>query len=285
MTSREHPRLSPVAVDEIVIDDLVGVAVVDAAAPDLPVRWANPALAALLGRAGDTVTGRPLGMLVDDPALAEAVTDPGDGGERTVRVAPPGGGGVVLQLSPTGRDGEVVVVATPAHASPRAAMFDAVTGLASLALFTEHLQLALRRRAREGHDLAVAAIGAPRFAAAWQQHEGTASVLQARMAERIEQVVRDADVLAARRPGNFLLLIIDPRDAVVAATLASERLFDAFAVPIVLADGMQPLELAVGIGGAQHDDEPEQVIARADAAHARAVAAGTNRYRVDQPPR
>lgn len=284
MTSREPTRLSPVAVDEIVIDDLVGIAVVDAAVPGLPVRWANTALAALLGRAGDALDGRRLDGLVDDPALVEAVADLG-GGERTVRVTPPGAGGVVVQLSPTDRDGEVLVVVTPTHASPRAAMFDAVTGLASLALFTEHLHHALRRRAREGHDLAVVAISAPRFAAAWQQHEGTASVLQARMAERIEQVVRDADVLAARRPGNFLLLIIDPRDAVVAATLASERLFDAFAVPIVLADGMQPLDLAIGIAGAQHDDEPEQVIARADAAHARAVAAGTNRCRVDQPTR
>jgi GGDEF domain-containing protein len=162
-------------------------------------------------------------------------------------------------------------------------MFDAVTGLASLALFREHLQLGLNRHARAGDDVAVVTVGAPDFAAAWQERTGAASVLQSRMGERIEQVVRDADVLAARRPGSFLLLVNDPSDAVAAATLVSERMIDAFATPLVLIDGLQPLTLAIGIGPSAKGDEPDHVIRRADRAYAAAAAtAEPNVYRIEQ---
>lgn len=280
MSTRDHSRLSAVTDETIVIDDLVGVALLDAGA-GRPIRWANPALASLLGRPGDDLAGDGMDQIIADPDLVAALDDAATH-ERTVRLAP-SSGPIVVQLSPTAAGDQIVVVAHPAHATARAAMFDAVTGLASLALFREHLQLGLHRRARRGDDLAVLAIGARRFAAAWQQQGGTASVLQARMAERIEQVVRDADVLAARRPGSFLLLVVDPRDAVAAATLVSERMIDAFGLPLVLSERLQPLDLAIGIGASSPDDEPDDVIVRADAAHARAAAAGANRYRVEQP--
>jgi diguanylate cyclase (GGDEF)-like protein len=160
-------------------------------------------------------------------------------------------------------------------------MYDPVTGLASLALFREHLQLALNRRSREGDDLAVVAISASSFGAAWQHNAESASLLQTRMAERIEQIVRDADVLAARRPGGFLLLIIDQTDAVAAATLASERMLGAFETPLVLSERLQPLDIHIGIGGAMPEDDPDRAISRADTALARAVQEGNNLYRVE----
>lgn len=197
MNTHERIRLAAVT---IVIDDVVGLAVLAGDTAGASLRWANPAFASLLGRQTDDLPGRRLVDLVDDRDLATALAEPDRGRERTVRIATPAGS-VVLQLSPTDRD-EVLVVATPAHGSPRAAMNDAVTGLASLALFREHLQLGLHRQAREGDDLAVVTVGVPDFATSWQ-HVGSASVLQARIPERIEQVVRDSDVLAARRPGSF----------------------------------------------------------------------------------
>lgn len=284
MNSSDPIHLSAIAPETIVIDDLVGVALLDTADAGSKIRWANPAFAALLGRTPDGIAGRPLDQLLDDPDLSAAITDLPRAPERTVRIAAPSGS-VLLQLSPTDRPGQVVVVVSPAHRTPRAAMYDAVTGLASLALFREHLQLGLNRHARDGDELAVITVGAPGFAVAWQQHTGAASVLQTRMGERIEQVVRDSDVLAARRPGSFLLLVIDATDAVAAATLVSERLIDAFGMPLVVDDALQPLDVAIGIGGAAAGDEPDGVIARADAAYARAAADGRNRYRIEQDAR
>ena len=276
MNTREQTRLSAVA-ETIVLDDLVGVAVLDGPTGDAAVRWANPAFAALLGRRSEELAGKLLDDVIDDPELDVALHS-GDGrAERTVRLAT-AGGGIVLQLSPT--DEDVVVIASPAHATPRAAMYDAVTGLASLALFREHLQLGLHRRAREGDDLAVVTVGVPDFAATWQRQTGAASLLQTRIAERIEQVVRDADVLAARRPGSFVLLVIDPTDAVAAATLVSERMLAAFDTAFALSDRLQRLALNIGIAGVAADDDPDGVLARADAALAKAATAGTDTYRI-----
>jgi GGDEF domain-containing protein len=281
MTSRERARIVAVADETIVIDDLVGLAVLDAGQPDLPVIWANPAFSFHLDRGHVELVGRPLDQIIDHPELPAALADVVPDGEQTLRLSTPGGTGVVLQLSATDAAGQVLVVARPAHSTARAAMFDAVTGLASLDLFREHLELGLHRRQRDGDDVAVIAVGAPRFAAAWQEREGPASVLQSRISERLEQVVRNADVLAARRPGSFLLLVIDPADAAAAATLVSERMLAAFESPLVLPERLQRIELCMGIAPALPDDEPEHVIARADKALARAAGDGPGVYRVE----
>lgn len=274
--TREHTRLSAVS-DEIVIDDLVGVALLSGDTPDAEIRWANVAFATVLGVPAEGVTGRRIADVVDAGDLGAALR--GDGRERTVRLTTRAAG-VVLQLSPTAVDGEVVAVARPAHATPRAAMYDAVTGLASLALLREHLQIALHRRERNGDDVAVLIVGVPEFAAAWQSEAGAASLLQTRVAERIEQVVRDADVLAARRPGSFVLLVTDAIDAVAAATLVAERMLAAFETPFALTDRLRRLALAIGIAGVAPDDDADAVIARADSALARAESAGPDVYRV-----
>jgi GGDEF domain-containing protein len=278
--SREHTHISAVP-DEIVIDDLVGLALLDTGAAQPRIMWANPAFSSVLSRGAGDIAGMALDTLVDGPELADALAAVAGGTERTLRMAGAGNAVVVLQLSPTGEHDRVLLVARPAHSTPRAAMYDAVTGLASLALFREHLQLALNRRSREGDDLAVVAVSAAGFGSAWQSNAESASLLQTRMAERIEQIVRDADVLSARRPGGFLLLVIDQTDAVAAATLASERMLAAFETPLVLTERLQPLDIHIGIGGATADDEPDHTIGRADTALARALQEGTNIYRVE----
>ena len=74
--------------------------------------------------------------------------------------------------------------------------------------------------------------------------------------------------------------MIDPHDAVAAATLVSERMLAAFETPLVLSDRLQRLGLHLGIGAALADDQPDHVIARADSALSRAAGEGTNLYRV-----
>lgn len=280
MKSRDHTRISAVSDETIVIDDLVGLAVLDTDAPPPRIAWANHAFSSLVAHSVGDLTGSRLDEIIDDPEMATALAGIADGGEHTMRVAATGGAAVVVQLSSTGLDGRVLVVVRPVHTTARSALYDAVTGLASLALFREHLQLALNRRAREGDDLAVVAVSATNFGAAWQEQAEPASLLQTRMAERIEQIVRDADVLAARRPGGFLLLVIDPTDAVAAATLASERLLAAFETPLVLSERLQRLDIHIGIGAALPPDDPDHVVARADVALVRAVGDGANVYRV-----
>jgi diguanylate cyclase (GGDEF)-like protein len=281
MSSREHTKIVAVADDAIVIDDLVGLALLDGGQAGSPILWANPAFSSQLDRGHVEVVGRRLDQIIDHPELRAALADVVPGGEQTLRLATGGGTGVVLQLSATGVAAQVLVVARPAHSTARAAMFDAVTGLAALDLFREHLQLGLHRRQRDGDDVAVIAVGAPRFAAAWQEREGPASVLQSRISERLEQVVRASDVLAARRPGSFLLLVVDPADAVAAATLVAERMLAAFESPLVLPERLQRIQLCMGIASALPDDEPEHVIARADRALGRAAEAGPDVYRVE----
>ncbi|HSK95093.1 MAG TPA: diguanylate cyclase [Euzebyales bacterium] len=282
MISREHSHISAVP-DEIVIDDLAGLALLDTSAQPPRVVWTNPAFTSVLAVGADDVAGAIAADVVDAPGLADAVAAARAGAERTLRWQGAGAAAIVLQVSPIGEHDRVLLVARPAHSTPRAAMYDAVTGLASPALFREHLQLALNRRAREGDDLAVVAVSAAGFASAWQADAEAASLLQTRMAERIELVVRDADVLAARRPGAFLLLVIDPTDAVAAATLASERMVDAFATPLVLPGRLQPLDVHIGIGGAATEDGPDEVLARAEAALQRALEVGGGVYRVELP--
>lgn len=153
MIRREHAHISAVP-GEIVIDDLAALALLDTTVDPARIVWANPAFSSVLSRGAGDIAGSDLEDVVDDPDLAEALAAASEGDERTVRLAGAGNAAIVLQLSPTGERGRVLLVARPAHSTPRAAMYDAVTGLASLALFREHLQLAagrpqhLPRRAR-----------------------------------------------------------------------------------------------------------------------------------------
>jgi hypothetical protein len=144
--SRDHPRMSAVGDETIVIDDLVGLAILDTDTQPPRITWANPAFSSLLARGDDDLAGTRLDDVIDDAGLERALA--GISNERTVRLATSGGMAVVVQLSPTGRGGQVLTVARAVHSTPRAAMYDAVTGLASLELFREHLQLGLNRRAR-----------------------------------------------------------------------------------------------------------------------------------------
>lgn len=281
----ERTHLAAVADETIVVDDLVGVAVLDRTVTTTPIMWANPAFATTLGRRGRIAPGTVLGALAADDGVGDALQAVvgGTASEQTVRVAVPGGATALLQLS-SGGDDHIVVVARAVHGTARAALFDPVTGLASLALFREHLHLGLRRRSRDGDDLAIAAVAVKGFATAWQDLEPSASMLQNRVAERLERVCRDSDVLAARQPGSFLLLVVDPGDAVAAATVVSERMLDEFRAPLVLEGGLRPLDLCIGIGATSPDDNDDRAVARADSALASAMAETGSHYRVRLDP-
>lgn len=276
--SRDRPRISAVGDETIVIDDLVGLALLDVEAQPPCITWANPAFSSLLARGEDDLVGSHIHDVIDDPVLAMAAAGIDD--ERTVRLATPGSAAVVVQLSPTGHGGQVLTVVRAVHDTPRTAMYDAVTGLASLDLFREHLELGLNRRAREGDDLAVVAVSAANFGVAWQERAESASLLQTRMAERLEQVVRNTDVLSVRRPGGFLLLVSDGTDAVAAATVVAERMLAAFETPLPLPDRLVRLDLRLGIAPTEPSEAADAAIARADAALAAALSAPPHSYRV-----
>jgi GGDEF domain-containing protein len=290
--SRDHPRISAVGHETIVIDDLVGLATLDVDTRPPRITWANPAFSSLLARGENDLAGTSLTDIIDDPDVSAALDDLGGrerpsgrrrggiGHERTVRLATSGRAALVVQLSATGHGGQVLTVVRAVHSTPRAAMYDAVTGLASLELFREHLQLGLNRRAREGDDLAVVAVSAANFGVAWQERAESASLLQTRMAERLEQTVRNADVLSVRRPGGFLLLINDGADAIAAATVVAERMLAAFETPLPMPDRLVRLDLRLGIAATEPSESADAAIARADAALAAALAAPPHSYRV-----
>ena len=77
MNTHERTRLA--AVDDTIVIDDVGLAVLAGDTAGASLRWANPAFASLLGRQTDDLPGRWLGDLVDDRHLATALAEPDRG--------------------------------------------------------------------------------------------------------------------------------------------------------------------------------------------------------------
>ena len=101
---------------------------------------------------------------------------------------------------------------------------DQLTELPNLAMFTEHLELALHRAARYGTAAAVIFIDIDEFALV---NEGlgreVGDELLRRVAERLRAVTRKADVVGRQSGDEFLVLLADMRPARASAGAQGAR--------------------------------------------------------------
>jgi diguanylate cyclase (GGDEF)-like protein/PAS domain S-box-containing protein len=157
------------------------------------------------------------------------------------------------------------------------ALHDPLTGLANRTLLRDRLEQALARSARETLPTGVLFIDLDNFKAVNDRfgHAAGDAVLAA-LAERLRTAVRPADTVA-RLGGDEFIVVCEDVDC-DAATALGRRMEEAIRRP--LAVGGTEYELSASIGIALGREDPEALLAGADAAVYRAKAAGRGRVEV-----
>jgi len=139
------------------------------------------------------------------------------------------------------------------------ALHDRLTGLANRALFLEHLDRAVRRRARSGGSLEVMLIDLDDFTAVNDLcgHARGDELLQ-QVARRLQETLRDADAIA-RVGGDEFAVLFEGSSAGVDSYAAATRLLEKFAQPFELGADTVAVTASIGVAtditGAETDDE------------------------------
>lgn len=160
-----------------------------------------------------------------------------------------------------------------------AAQHDPLTGLANRALFQERLEQAIASADRKTTRLAVMFIDLDRFKPINDQHgHEVGDQLLQQVAHRLNDCVRRADTVARLGGDEFVILLADtgPREGVIRVT---QKCLDALSANFQVG----PLSLSIGasIGIAlypEHGDQPDLLLAHADAAMYEAKRRGRHRH-------
>jgi diguanylate cyclase (GGDEF)-like protein/PAS domain S-box-containing protein len=161
------------------------------------------------------------------------------------------------------------------------AFHDPLTGLANRALFSEHLEHAVRRRIRTGAGLAVLFIDIDDFKAINDlRGHALGDELLGRVAGRLQETLREADLIARLGGDEFAVLLelepVDPHPSVVAT-----RLIDNLAKPFKMGAADVHVRASIGValdhGGAE---SAEELLRNADLAMYSAKIRGKNTYDV-----
>jgi diguanylate cyclase (GGDEF)-like protein len=149
----------------------------------------------------------------------------------------------------------------------RMALHDQLTGVANRALFADRLDQALRRRTREGGDIAVLFVDLDGFKRI-NDHMGHGlgdRALRA-VADRMQSAIRPADTLARLGGDEFTVLCDGLPDSDTPLAIA-ERVARAVAEPLAIGDSEVVLRASIGVsvtsGGAEH---AERLLHEADQA-------------------
>jgi diguanylate cyclase (GGDEF)-like protein/PAS domain S-box-containing protein len=158
------------------------------------------------------------------------------------------------------------------------ALHDPLTKLANRTLLRDRLEHALARSAREGTLTGVLFVDLDEFKRVNDRfgHAAGDAVL-AELAERLRHAVRPADTVA-RLGGDEFVVVCDAVDEATALALG-QRLDAAIRLPLEVAGAEHRLTASIGIALGRED--PDAMLAAADAAVYRAKAAG--RGRVELP--
>jgi diguanylate cyclase (GGDEF)-like protein/PAS domain S-box-containing protein len=162
------------------------------------------------------------------------------------------------------------------------AFHDSLTGLANRALFRDRLDHALARASRSDLQVAVLLVDLDGFKQVNDSlgHDAGDELLR-EVAGRLEQVVRASDTAARFGGDEFALLLedVDEQDAVALA----QRILDALAVPIAIADREVALGASIGIVVRPGPAGSEELVRDADIAMYAAKDGGRGRYEVFSP--
>ena len=146
------------------------------------------------------------------------------------------------------------------------AFHDSLTGVANRQLFTDRVQHAFKRAARDRSKIAVLFIDLDNFKGIndTQGHAVGDQVLVA-VANRLSSCIRDGDTLARLGGDEFAILLEDLADPADALRTA-ERMSDALRAPVVL-EGLSIIAVAsVGISGGLEGETPDALLRNADVA-------------------
>ncbi len=156
------------------------------------------------------------------------------------------------------------------------AFHDDLTRLPNRALFLEHLQMAIKRvKRRPEHQFAVIYLDIDRFKLVNDSlGHGAGDDLLVAFAERIQESLRDTDVLARLGGDEFVLLLEDIDDLSYAGTIA-ERLQQSLRKPFWIQGNEVFAPASFGVVTNTCDyTEPEAIIRDADAAMYHAKESG-----------
>jgi len=164
-----------------------------------------------------------------------------------------------------------------------AAIHDPLTGLPNRELFTDRLEVALRRAARGGHQVGVMFLDLDRFKLINDSlgHDVGDQVLCA-VADRLSSVTRASDTLS-RFGGDEFTVLCDEVDETTALDLA-QRLTMAIARPLSLGNGEVFVSMSIGIALSRPGQSGAVMLRNADLAMYRAKDRGPSRietYRED----
>jgi len=164
------------------------------------------------------------------------------------------------------------------------AFHDPLTGLANRPLFAEHLDRAVRRRARNGSSLDVMFIDLDNFKAVNDllgRRQGDELLRQ--VAARLRDTVRDADVIARMGGDVFAVLFEGPPEG-TDPHAAAGRLLERFTDPFDLGAESVVVTVSVGVANTTHEAETdEELLRNASLAVNAAKAQGRRSYAVYTP--
>lgn len=166
------------------------------------------------------------------------------------------------------------------------ASHDPLTQLANRARFTDHLEQALRRSARNKSQVGVLFMDLDNFKGVNDSLGHSAGDrLLTEVAERVQSCLRSVDTVA-RLGGDEFAILLDDVTGVPEATMVTERIFDALR-PAFLIDGKHLLVRAsIGVAvsdPARHTGNGDTLLRDADTAMYVAKAHGKGRSEVFEP--
>ena len=161
------------------------------------------------------------------------------------------------------------------------AMHDPLTGLANRTLFSDRLELALRRRTRTSGFVGVMIVDLDGFK---NVNDGlghlAGDALLIGVADRFTRTLRDLDTIA-RFGGDEFAILIEDLDAEDQAAHVAQRVLNALVDPVTLPDQDVAIGASVGIAIASGTHaRADHLLSDADAAMYQAKRAGKGCYRV-----
>jgi diguanylate cyclase (GGDEF)-like protein len=164
------------------------------------------------------------------------------------------------------------------------ALHDALTGLATRILLEDRLDIAVKAAKRHKSSMALLMIDIDYFKRTNDTygHRCGDEVLRV-AAKRLKQAVRRTDTVARMGGDEFVVLLPDISDSLMAESIAA-KIVKSMADPVHILDSHIPVSASVGVCALDSDDlDVEMLLKAADDALYQAKAEGRNCYRVFTP--
>lgn len=160
----------------------------------------------------------------------------------------------------------------------RAASTDALTGLPNRRAFDEALDLAFYRFERHGHLFGLILLDLDHFKSVNDRFGHATGDLMLQAVARTLGTVRRRDETAARWGGEEFTVLVQPVDGIPDLAAAADRIQRTIARTSIYA-GKERVAVTASLGATlvRAEDDPERLIARADALLYSSKAAGRNR--------